>query len=156
MKKVFKMERMTVMNHAKTYRTKQQTAILNYMQSVDGGYVSVSQIAQHFKENNEAVGMTTIYRHLEKFQKEGLVQKIVLDGNSGACYQYTGKTDKDKGCQFLLKCEDCGGITNMGCNHMNDLYTHVLEEHHFNVNPHRTMFYGTCEKCLYNKEGKEK
>ena len=154
MKKVFKMEGDIDMNHAKTYRTRQQTAILNYIQSVGEGYVTVSQIAEHFRENDEAVGMTTIYRHLEKFQKEGIVQKIMLDGNSGACYQYIGKNDDNSG-QFLLKCEDCGDIINMGCNHMNDLYLHVLKEHHFNVNPHRTMFYGTCEKCLYNKEGKE-
>lgn len=140
------------MNHAKTYRTKQQTAILNYMQSMGGGYVTVNQIAEHFKENNEAVGMTTIYRHLEKFQKEGLVQKIMLDGNSGACYQYIGQNDDEQSCHFLLKCEDCGDILDMGCNHMTELYSHVRDEHHFNVNPHRTMFYGTCEKCLHDRD----
>ena len=35
---------------------------------------------------------------------------------------------------------------------MKELYSHVLEEHHFNVNPHRTMFYGVCEKCLDKEE----
>jgi Fur family ferric uptake transcriptional regulator len=35
---------------------------------------------------------------------------------------------------------------------MKELYSHVLEEHHFNVNPHRTMFYGVCEKCLVKEE----
>ncbi|MCI9078622.1 MAG: transcriptional repressor [Lachnospiraceae bacterium] len=139
------------MNSLNSYHTKQQQAILGYMENNKNGYVTVSQIATHLKEQGTPVGITTIYRHLDKFQKEGVVQKIVLDGNSGACYQYIHGSFSQNNCQFLLKCENCGKITNMGCSHMQDLYSHVLEEHNFNVNPHRTMFYGTCSKCLHNK-----
>lgn len=136
------------MNRSGSYRTRQQQVILKYMENNRDGYVTVNQIAAHLKEQGNVVGITTIYRQLDKFQKEGLIQKLVLDGNSGACYQYIAGNSTEKNCQFLLKCEDCGEIINMGCNHMQELYSHVLEEHHFNVNPHRTMFYGTCEKCL--------
>lgn len=140
-----------IMNHAKTYHTKQQKVILQCMEHRRPGYITASQIAEYLKQQGESVGLTTIYRHLERFQKEGIVQKIVLDGNSGACYQYIGKTE-DEDNQFLLKCEDCGDIMNMDCGHMKELYSHVLEEHHFNVNPHRTMFYGVCEKCLVREQ----
>ena len=138
------------MNHAKTYHTKQQNAILQFLIASDQKYHTVSQIAEYLKERGESVGLTTIYRQLDKFQKEGIVQKIVLDGNSGACYQYVGTQEESK---FLLKCEDCGDIMDMDCGHMSELYEHVRQEHHFNVNPHRTMFYGVCEKCL-DKEKK--
>lgn len=140
------------MNHAKTYHTKQQNAILQFMMNSKQKYSTVSQIAEYLKEQGESVGLTTIYRHLDKFQKEGIVQKIVLDGNSGACYQYVDSGEEES--KFLLKCEDCGDIMDMDCGHMSELYEHVLEEHHFNVNPHRTMFYGVCEKCL-DKEREE-
>ena len=136
-----------IMNHAKTYPTRQQKVILKCMEQMESGYITAGQIAEYLKNQGEAVGLTTVYRHLERFQKEGIVRKIVLDGNSGACYQYVRKEEED-GSQFLLKCEDCGDIMNMDCGHMKELYSHVLEEHHFNVNPHRTMFYGVCEKCL--------
>lgn len=139
------------MNRAKTYHTRQQKAILQFMESMDQTYITAGQIAEYLKEQGESVGLTTIYRHLDRFLKEGIVQKIVLDGNSGACYQYIKRKD-DEVNQFLLKCEDCGGIMNMDCGHMKELYSHVLEEHHFNVNPHRTMFYGICEKCLTKEE----
>ncbi len=139
-----------VMNRAKTYHTRQQKIILQFMEQMDYGYITAGQIAEFLKEQGEAVGLTTVYRHLERFQKEGIVQKIVLDGNSGACYQYIGGQSGEEN-QFLLKCEDCGNIQNMDCARMKELYSHVLEEHHFNVNPHRTMFYGVCEKC----QGKE-
>ena len=133
------------MNHTKTYHTRQQAAILNFI-AENGKYVTVSQIAAHLKEKGQSVGVTTIYRQLEKFEKEGMVHKIVLDGNSGACYQYTGSAQGEN--QFLLKCEDCGGMIPMDCSHMADLYEHVLEEHQFRINPHKTMFYGVCNRCL--------
>lgn len=133
-----------MLNHAKTYHTRQQKAILNFMSDSADQYVTVSQIAAHLKEEGQPVGLTTIYRQLDKLEKDGIVHKIVLDGNSGACYQYAGK---DAG-QLLLKCEDCGGIIPMACSHMVELYEHVLLEHQFRVNPHRTMFYGVCDACL--------
>lgn len=141
------------MNHAKTYHTKQQKVILEFMENTQEKYITISQIAEYLKQQGESVGLTTIYRHMDRFLREGIVQKIVLDGNSGACYQYIAGKEEETN-QFLLKCEDCGHIMNMDCGHMQELYSHVLEEHHFNVNPHRTMFYGVCEKCL-NKESKD-
>lgn len=141
----------TIMNHAKTYHTRQQKVILQCMEHMEPGYITAGQIAEYLKKQGETVGLTTVYRHLERFQKEGIVQKIMLDGNSGACYQYIRKKEDDEN-QFLLKCEDCGDIMNMDCGHMKELYSHVLEEHHFNVNPHRTMFYGVCEKCLVKEQ----
>lgn len=144
-----------IMNHAKTYHTRQQKVILQFMEQMEQGYITVSQIAEYLKMQGESVGLTTIYRHLDRFQKEGIVRKIMLDGNSGACYQYIGSRADEEN-QFLLKCEDCGDIMNMDCGHMKELYSHVLEEHHFNVNPHRTMFYGVCEKCLDKEQDDKK
>ena len=80
---------------------------------------------------------------------------LLRDDITRIYFQYIGKKDDEEN-QFLLKCEDCGDIMNMDCGHMKELYSHVLEEHHFNVNPHRTMFYGVCEKCLVKELGNPK
>ncbi|HBI60918.1 MAG TPA: Fe2+/Zn2+ uptake regulation protein, partial [Lachnospiraceae bacterium] len=64
------------MNHAKTYHTRQQKVILQFIESMQE-YVTVSQIDEYLKKQGEPVGLTTIYRHLERFRKEGIVQKIV-------------------------------------------------------------------------------
>jgi Fur family ferric uptake transcriptional regulator len=138
------------MDRAKTYRTRQQKAILESMKQCKQHYVTVHQIAQQLEIRGESVGLTTIYRQLERLEKEGIVQKIILDGNSGACYQMV-KNTHDEG-QFLLKCEDCGNIIPMGCSHLGELYDHVRAEHQFQVNPYRTMFYGMCEQCLKEKK----
>ncbi len=140
------------MNKGKHYHTKQQKIILEYLMSGGERYVTVSRIAAHLKTLGQSVGLTTIYRQLDKFEQEGLVHKIVLDGNSGARYQYAGE-DEDS---FLLKCENCGNMIPMACSHMEKLYDHVLEEHSFQVNPHRTMFYGMCSECMERKNKHEK
>lgn len=139
------------MSRTKTYHTKQQEIILHYLKEREEGYVTVSQIAARLKEQGQSVGLTTIYRQLDKFEKEGIVHKIVLDGNSGACYQYAGERED----RLLLKCEGCGGIIPMACSHMEELYEHVLSEHRFQVNPHRTMFYGICDHCLERRGNHE-
>lgn len=140
------------MKQAKTYHTRQQKAILNFMAGNEGEYVTVSQIAAHLRQVGEPVGLTTVYRQLDKLEKDGIVHKIVLDGNSGAFYQYAGK----EAGRLLLKCEDCGGITPMDCSHMEGLYEHVMQEHRFQVNPYRTMFYGVCDACLCRKSETER
>lgn len=134
------------MNKGRTYHTRQQDAILQYMEQNRDGCITVGQIADYLKERGESVGLTTIYRHLNRFMQEGILRKTVVEGSAGVCYQYVGEVRQEDG--FLLKCENCGEMVNMGCDHMTEFYEHVLEEHHFHVNPVRTVFYGTCRQCL--------
>ena len=57
------------------YKTKQMTEILTFLKSVQGRHVTVNEICDFFREKGISVGTTTIYRHLEKMVKEGLVAK---------------------------------------------------------------------------------
>ena len=43
--------------------------------------------------------------------------------------------------------EVCGAIQHMDCAHPGELYQHVLQRHHFRINPRRTLFYGLCDRC---------
>lgn len=48
------------------YNTKQQQAILNYFAHNNDEYLTVSQIADYMNEQHIKIGLTTIYRHLER------------------------------------------------------------------------------------------
>ncbi|MBR1743863.1 MAG: transcriptional repressor, partial [Lachnospiraceae bacterium] len=89
------------MSESRTYHTKQQQSILEIMEKMEEKYVTAGEVLQALKEEGAQVGLTTVYRRLDRLVKEGLVQKIVLDGNSGACYQYVG--GKEETSHFLLK-----------------------------------------------------
>ena len=126
------------------YKTKQQAAIRECLELNKDSYVTVSEIEKYLKNNNYSVGLTTIYRHLEKMEQDGIVARINVEKQTGACYRYIANEAEDG---FYIECEECGQVEKMECHHLAELYHHVSVDHHFIINPKRTVFYGKCSKC---------
>ncbi len=132
------------------YKTKQMDEVRQYMEAREGKHVTVAEICQYFKENNISVGMTTIYRRLDKLVEQGMVTKYVVDGTSSACFEYNGhhETHDDHDCScYHCKCEKCGKIIHLECDEVKDLGEHMLAHHGFQMNYHKTVFYGICQDC---------
>ena len=125
------------------YMTRQQQAVLKCIESCPGGRATAMDLMQMLRQEGQTVGLSTVYRQLEKLVAQGKVHKLLT--KEGACYQYCDKT-VHRDC-FLLQCEGCGAIFHMDCSHLGELYGHLLESHGFAINPRRTMFYGLCGKC---------
>ena len=130
------------------YKTKQMTELLTYLQSVQGSHVTVSDICDYFAARGIAVGTTTVYRHLEKMVHEGIVVKYVVDGTSSACFEYLGQEEQcHKHICFHCKCEKCGKVIHLECEEMTHLGKHMLDDHGFQWDFTRTVFYGVCQEC---------
>ena len=127
-----------------TYMTKQQRAVLESMARRKDGCATAAELTEELHRQGQNVGLTTVYRQLDKLSQQGLVHKIVTD--EGAHYQYCDCRENHRDC-FLLKCENCGSIRHLDCSHLGELYEHLLQEHGFAINPRRTLFYGLCEQC---------
>lgn len=125
----------------RSYSTHQQKAILECIRRQNGCFTA-AELEEALRESGEKVGVATLYRHLEKLETQGMVHRITTD--EGACWQCCDAEDHD--C-FLLKCEHCGRIRHVDCEQLSPLYRHLEEEHHFSINPHKTMLYGLCESC---------
>ena len=69
------------------YQTKQMAELLTFIKSVPGSHVTVNDICDHFKKEGISVGMTTVYRHLERMVKQGVVAKYTSEGTSSACLE---------------------------------------------------------------------
>ena len=128
------------------YRTRQGEALLNYLRSVDGRHVSVAQIAAGL---SGSVGVTTIYRQLDRLIDRGLVRKSSADGEA-ACYQYVGGQCRN---HFHLICTECRKLIHLECGEFDRLCEHIHAEHGFLPDPMRTSVYGLCADCL-KKAGK--
>lgn len=126
-----------------TYMTRQQREVLRCIESCAEGAGAV-ELAELLHRQGSQVGLSTVYRQLERLEQQGLVHKIVTD--DGARYQYCDSRHAGRDC-FLLKCERCGRMEHLDCSHLGELYAHLLSKHHFVINPRRTLFYGLCEKC---------
>ena len=147
MKQSFKLGQEGQITRSANYNTKQREAILKYIASLESVHVTAAQIEEHFINEGAPIGRTTIYRHLDKLEETGKVRKYITDGMSGACYQHSENKD---GCRFHfhLKCENCGELQHVECDELNELQRHILDDHAFEINALKTVFYGKCRNCL--------
>ena len=131
------------------YVTQQRKDLLEYLQTVEGQHVTAADICDCFHRSGRKIGMTTVYRQLEKMVDEGIVRKYIIDANSPACFEYVGEGEV---CQnpvcFHCKCEKCGRLIHLHCDELEGIGAHLREHHHFALNAMRTVFYGLCEDCM--------
>jgi len=131
------------------YNTKQRKAILSYIASLSGSHITAAQITAHFENEDFPIGRTTIYRHLDKLTENGRVRKYTIDGISGACFQYVN-CDEDCPADFHLKCESCGALIHLQCDMLKEIKQHMSDQHAFQINSVKTVFYGKCGNCNEN------
>ena len=134
------------MNTGKKYKTRQKESILHCIRENADSYLTIQELLKQLEKHGEKIGLTTIYRNLDKLEQEQAITKVQIEGKSGVCYRYL---PEQKACTFFyMKCESCGSLVHIDCPELKKLYTHISEEHHMSLNPGKTMFYGTCEHCV--------
>lgn len=123
-----------------SYKTKQKDLILNEIKNQKSEF-KAQDIYEYL---NKEVGLTTIYRLIDKLVKEGLLNKTIGDDNI-AYYQYLEKCEHEN--HFYLKCEKCGNIIHVDCDCITELMSHIAREHKFKTNSEHIIINGICEKC---------
>jgi len=137
------------MNSSHKYKTKQKELLLQYFESRPGVHITAGEVCSYFKEQGALIGQSTIYRQLEHLVDEQILKKYVIDANSPACFEYLpDHTHCDTDTCFHCKCEKCGKLIHLQCDEVEKLQKHMLEKHHFQLDPVRTVFYGRCEDCI--------
>lgn len=126
------------------YHTKQHQAVLRCLEQRAEEALTAADLAEALRTSGSPVGLATIYRQLEKLEQAGRIHKISTE--EGAFYQYCPHPPESHGC-FLLRCEDCGRIVHLDCSHLRGLYDHLEAEHHFRIDPRRTVLTGLCGVC---------
>lgn len=126
------------------YITKQHQAILRCLEQRPGEALTAADLAEELRRAGSPVGLATIYRRLEKLEQAGRIHKVTTE--EGAFYQYCPHPSESHSC-FLLRCEDCGRIVHLDCSHLQGLYDHLETEHHFRIDPRRTVLTGRCAAC---------
>ena len=135
------------MNVRNQYNTRQRNKLLEYMQTVPGEHFTAKDVCGYFQTCGTPIGVATVYRQLERMVEEGIVNKYIIDANSPACFEYV---DREHNCTeecFHCKCEKCGKLIHLHCEELVQIRSHLKEEHHFTLDPLRTVFYGLCEEC---------
>lgn len=136
------------MSSKSQYNTRHRQELLQYLQTMAGQHVTVTSIAEHFQKQGVAIGVATIYRHLDRMVSEGIVNKYILDNTSPACFEYVATSPEHHSSACLhLKCEHCGKVIHLHCHELEQMQAHLLHSHNFTLNPLRTVLYGLCDTC---------
>lgn len=126
------------------YQTKQYQAVLRCLERRSGEALTAADLAEELRASGSPVGLATVYRQLERLEQAGRIHKVATE--EGAFYQYCPHPSENHGC-FLLRCEGCGRIVHLDCSHLRGLYDHLAAEHHFRIDPRRTVLTGLCGAC---------
>ena len=127
------------------YKTKQGERIFEALIKNEERHLTAEEICAILKAEGTAVGTATVYRNLEKLVSEGKIRRYRLDEGESACYQYIG----DGTCHehFHLKCMQCGDVIHLECDYLDELNSHLLDHHGFNLDRTKIVLYGLCAKC---------
>jgi Fur family ferric uptake transcriptional regulator len=128
-----------------TYKTKQKDTLLETIKK----YKHEFTVKDLYNDLNKEVGLTTIYRFVEKLEHTGNLTKSIGNDNT-TYYQYLENCNHEN--HFFLKCEKCGVIDHIDCDCITELTNHILNNHKFVPKKDHIIIDGICEKC--NKEGK--
>lgn len=131
------------------YKTWQRAEITAYLMATQGEHVTVNDIVKHFEESGKPIGLTTVYRHLDKLVDEGIINKYNLDNGSSACFEYIDNEHTKDGAAscYHCKCDKCGKLIHLHCEEIEALIKHIEKNHSFVINPRRTVLYGLCDSC---------
>ena len=101
-----------------------------------------------YKELKGKVGLTTIYRLIDKLVEENKLNKTISSDNT-TYYQYLEECNHSN--HFYLKCDNCGNLVHVDCDCIEELTSHITKKHKFTPNKKHIIINGLCNKCTGGK-----
>lgn len=120
------------------YQTNNKEIIMEYIKACKDSF-TVQDLYTNLANNNESVGLTTIYRYLDELVKNNIVMKY-YDDNNTANFKYIESDNK-----IYLKCTDCKQIIDMQDDYYKELYNFINENYMFRLESN--IISGMCNEC---------
>jgi Fur family transcriptional regulator, ferric uptake regulator len=129
--------------------TAQRQSVLDIIVEHEGEHLTSEEIYELVKKNNPDIGLATVYRTLLLLDRMELVYKLDLDDG---CSRYELNRKKEDHRHHHLICTNCGSVTEVEEDLLDNLEEQIMLKNHFKVLDHRVKFYGYCEKCSKEME----
>ena len=123
-----------------SYNTKQKDLIINEIKKSNRSF-TIKDIHNKLKDS---VGLTTIYRVIDKLVDDGMINKYI-DKDNITYYEYLEECNCHN--HFYLKCDKCGTMEHVDCDCIEDLSKHIVDEHKFLLNREHIIIKGICKEC---------
>ncbi len=128
------------------YKTHNRMKIMEFLRDNRTRTVTVRDIDAHMQALDCPVNVTTIYRYLDKLEKDGQLMKYAGEKGEKASYQYI---EPEQGCDghLHLQCVSCGTVVHLDCHFMEEIAAHISGEHGFDLQCRGSVIYGLCQNC---------
>lgn len=123
--------------------TRQRGAVRDALQAAEG-FCSAQDIFATLRAQRQAVGLSTVYRHLQSLVDDGLAD-VIRTPDGETTYRYCGEAAQ--GHHHHLVCRQCGRTEEIEGRGVEQWARRVGEEHGFTDLDHTVELFGTCAGC---------
>jgi len=115
--------------------------ILELLESGDSRHQSAEDIYKSLLQQNEEIGLATIYRVLTQFEGAGLVTRHHFEGGQ-AVFELNHGEHHDH-----LVCTSCGKVVELMDDVIEQHQNQIAKDNNFIISEHSLIIYGRCENC---------
>lgn len=131
--------------HSSGYKlTAQRQAILEIIRDEKQRHLCTEEIFNEVKTVYPGIGLATVYRTLQLFEKLRLVHHVLLDDG---CMRFQLTDHQEKHQHHHLVCEICGEVIDVQEDMLEIFEEKLLIEMGFDVKDHTVQFMGICKEC---------
>lgn len=132
--------------------TNQRKDILRTLINNNTKHLSCEDVFNIVSIESPDLGIATVYRTLQLFEKLNIVYKINFDDGLS---RYELNLGEENHQHHHLICLNCGKVIEVKLDLLESLENKIEKDGNFKIVDHNVKFYGYCKKCL-DKVDKEK
>ena len=133
------------------YTTRAYLLVKDALVKAGGAHLRAEEIREMLTARGESVGLSTVYRHLARLEREGCIRKTHTD-ELGSCYSYISQSCSE---HYHMICTVCGRLAHLSCDRVEELFHHITENHGFVIDTGKTTLYGLCAVCRRKQKRKD-
>ena len=121
--------------------TSPRVKILNIIENADVNHLSAEDVYKLLIQQNEEIGIATVYRVLTQFEEAGLLMKHNFeDGHS--VFELAGEDHHDH-----MVCQKCGKVEEFFDPDIEAQQEKIAKKFKFRIMHHSHCIYGLCKDC---------
>lgn len=124
--------------------TTQRRAILQVIVDNHDEHLSSDEVFVIVRESYPELGIATVYRTLQLFEKLNIVYKLNFDDG---CSRYELSAGSENHHHHHLICLSCGKVIEVKLDLLESLEDEIESEGQFTIVDHNVKFYGYCSEC---------
>lgn len=115
--------------------------ILNILESSSAHHLSAEDVYKRLLENDEEIGIGTVYRVLTQFEVAGLVSRHHFEGGHSV-FEIANTEHHDH-----IVCVKCGAVEEFSDDEIERRQQKIAEDLGYKLTDHNLNMYGLCARC---------